>query len=123
MIIGINLDDKNRVIVAFPDENNGDIKVDVDETNFSDVIMGLNPYKYENNKLIVDTAKQEYESLENQVLTLEQSLRETNDKVAEALEYKLRDETIPDELQTILDNRESLRSEINSLKSQMDSLI
>ena len=121
--ISVNIDENNKVIASFMDGVSGSIKLNIDESMFKSIFDDCTPYKYENGELIVDTAKQEYESLENQVLDLEQNLRETNDKVAEALEYKLRDESIPADLQQILDNRESWRNEISLLKDQMDSLL
>jgi len=120
--ISFNVDENNKVIASFPENLSGSIKFNVNDKTFKQMFNDLLPFKFENNDLIIDVDKQEYESLENQILKLEQKLKDTNDKVTEAMEYKLRDESIPSELQQVLDDRQSWREQIVTLQVELNSL-
>lgn len=122
MIIGIDLDDKNRVIVTYPDGINGTYHVEIDEQTFDNIFNQSIPYKYLDSVLVIDSTKQEYESLENQIGILNQRLRDTDDKVTKALEYQLQNKVIPDEIQQILNDRQNWYNEIDSLESQLKEL-
>jgi hypothetical protein len=125
LIIGIDINAENQVIVAYSDEYNGTIHVDVDESTFDNVFKLAVPYRYENDELIVDTNKQQIDSLNTEIADLQSKLNDplSVDKVTEALEYKLRDEAIPDDLQQVLDDRQSWRDQINTLQIEIESLI
>ena len=122
--ISFNIDENNKVTAFFTDNLSGNIKLEVDDSIVTDRLINGTPYKYIDGSLVVDVDKQEYEALENQVLELQQKLNDPTsvDSVTEALEYKLRDESIPTNLQQVLDDRQSWREQIVTLQEQMSSL-
>lgn len=117
--IGININENNQVIVAYADDINGDIRLEITDLIFDSIFNKSIPYKYENGILVVDENKQLTEEKENLINDLKQKLVDTDYIVTKSMEYQLTGKTIPTSYNQILFDRDSWRKQINNLQSEI----
>jgi hypothetical protein len=117
LIIGIKVDENNKVIRAFPDNINGDIFLDADSDTVVNIFEKCVPYKYENEQLIIDTIKQGQESINAEIAALEEFLRSTDWMVVKQNEYELTGRTIDFDYSADFTKRQEARDRINQLQS------
>lgn len=122
MEVGINLNEKNQVIVAYADQTNGETRLEISDEVFENIFNKFLPYRLENGKLIIDENKQSYDIKFNQVEELKKNLSDTDYIVTKAMEYQITGKPIPTDYNQILVDRDSWRDQINTLQNEMEEL-
>lgn len=116
MEIGINLNENNQIICAFIDGQSGELRININEEEFDIMFNQLLPTRYENNQIIVDTDEIQKRGIQNQIETLKQKLLDTDYIVTKSMEYKIKDDQIPEDLLEIINQRDKWRHQIKELE-------
>ena len=114
--IGININNDNQVIAFFMDNVNGQIRVDVSQMVFDNIFNKSIPYKYTNNKLSIDTGKQEFELKEKEIQELKEKLQDTDHVVIKLAEAQVTGKTVNENYSKVLGDRQAWRDKINLLE-------
>lgn len=122
MEIGINLNEKNQVIVIFDDSVNGDARLEITDEIFDNIFNKSIPYRFQGEELVIDENKQSYDIKFNQVEELKKKLSDTDYIVTKSMEYQITGKTIPSEYNQIMVDRDSWREEINTFQNEMEEL-
>ncbi|PKL68941.1 MAG: hypothetical protein CVV28_02170 [Methanobacteriales archaeon HGW-Methanobacteriales-1] len=122
MEIGINLNEKNQVIVVFDDSINGEARVEISDEVFDNIFNKSIPYLFQGEELVIDENKQFYDIKFNQIVELKKKLSDTDYIVTKTMEYQITGKPIPQEYNQIMVDRDSWREQINTFQNEMEEL-
>lgn len=117
MKIGVNLNDKSEIIVAYSDDINGETVIEVSDEEFSAIFDENLPFKVIDNKLVLNESKISQDDKNQKINELKDKLKETDYVVIKSVEYQIKGLTPPQNYLEIMDEREQWRKAINELEA------
>jgi hypothetical protein len=115
--ISINLNEENKVINIYNEDLSGDIKLKVTPEVYNQIFEESKPFKYEDNKLVVDNDEINLRFAQDKLAALKEEIAATDYIVIKAMECSINGCPLPENYNSIMAAREDLRAEINFIKT------